>query len=263
MPNLHPSPASRVATSIAAKDALQAEGATQTAAGPSYEVLQLQLTGHSQQLAVLTGQVRVLENQLNLMGPGAARDRLVAQKEVLDNQLLKARMDVAGTKAQIASRLGVPVERVGPTGLPILQTTPDFFPRRGPDPDMVVGVSFALAVAVGFPLAIAYARRIWRGKPVATTQADTMAPRLDRLEQAVEAIAIEIERVAEGQRFVTKVLAERPVSVRAQAPAEAPVERDAASALGEAKPFLALGAGPMEPIRVAERQAVRQSITPH
>lgn len=34
--------------------------------------------------------------------------------------------------------------------------------------------------------------------------------RLDRIEQAVEAIAVEMERVGEGQRFVTKLLAERP-----------------------------------------------------
>lgn len=33
--------------------------------------------------------------------------------------------------------------------------------------------------------------------------------RLARLEQAIEAIAVEVERVAEGQRFVTKLFAER------------------------------------------------------
>jgi hypothetical protein len=33
--------------------------------------------------------------------------------------------------------------------------------------------------------------------------------RLARVEQAVEAIAIEIERVSEGQRYVTKLLADR------------------------------------------------------
>ena len=71
------------------------------------------------------------------------------------------------------------------------------------------------------------------------------------IEQAVEAIAIEIERVAEGQRFVTKVLAERPAQAQVHVAAESPLARDAASsALGEAKPFLALGAGPIEPIRV-------------
>ena len=33
--------------------------------------------------------------------------------------------------------------------------------------------------------------------------------RFERLEQAVESIAIEMERVSEGQRFVTKLLSER------------------------------------------------------
>jgi hypothetical protein len=33
--------------------------------------------------------------------------------------------------------------------------------------------------------------------------------RLERVEQAVESIAIEMERVSEGQRFVTKLLIDR------------------------------------------------------
>jgi hypothetical protein len=33
--------------------------------------------------------------------------------------------------------------------------------------------------------------------------------RMERLEQAVDSIAVEMERVGEGQRFVTKLLAER------------------------------------------------------
>ena len=36
--------------------------------------------------------------------------------------------------------------------------------------------------------------------------------RLARVEQAVESIAIEMERVSEGQRFVTKILTDRPQS---------------------------------------------------
>ena len=34
--------------------------------------------------------------------------------------------------------------------------------------------------------------------------------RLERLEQAVEAIAVEVERVGEGQRYLTRVLENRP-----------------------------------------------------
>jgi hypothetical protein len=33
--------------------------------------------------------------------------------------------------------------------------------------------------------------------------------RLERMEQAIDSIAIEVERISEGQRFTTKVLAER------------------------------------------------------
>ena len=33
-----------------------------------------------------------------------------------------------------------------------------------------------------------------------------MSPRLDRLEQGMDAVAIEIERISEGQRFTNKLL---------------------------------------------------------
>jgi len=234
--------------------------ATQTG-GVSLDVLQAQLTAQTQQNAVLQAQRAVLNRQINITSPGPALAELTAQRTVLDNQILKLQMEMAGTKAQLASRLGINVDRIGPNGRLLQQV--DYGPRRGPDPDAVVGMSFALAIAVALPLAIAYARRIWRGKPSAATQPDVIAPRLDRLEQAVEAIAIEVERVAEGQRFVTKVFAERPAQGQMNVAAESPLARDAAAGLGEAKPFLALGAGPIEPIRVAERQTVRQSITPH
>jgi len=88
-----------------------------------------------------------------------------------------------------------------------------------------------------------------------------MTSRLDRLEHAVDAIAIEVERVSESQRFVAKVLVERPPSTAAAA--AAPSDADDAHAIGDATPFLALGAGPMEPISISQKQAVRQSITPH
>jgi len=47
--------------------------------------------------------------------------------------------------------------------------------------------------------------------------------RLERIEQAVDTIAIEMERIGEGQRFVTKLLAERPSQ---QQLAEVKAQRD-------------------------------------
>lgn len=260
MPTLEPPPMSLALQTPAPA---VAGAAPPQAAGLSIEALQAQIAAQGQQLAVLQAQLTVIQHQINRTSPGPALDQLMAQRTPLDNQILKLQMDLASSKAQLASRLGISAERIGPNGRFLQQPFQDFGPRRGPDPDAVVGMSFALAIAVAFPLAIAYARRIWRGKPSASAQADTVSPRLERLEQAVEAIAIEIERVAEGQRFVTKVFAERPPQAQANAAAEPPIMRDAATPLGEAKPFLALGAGAIEPIRVAERQAVRQSITPH
>lgn len=131
------------------------------------------------------------------------------------------------------------------------------------DSDAIAGITITFILAVLMPISIGITRRLLRRSPkdAGMPTADVLTPRLDRLEQSVDAIAIEIERIAEGQRFVTKVMADRA----APAPARTapPAAEAAPNALGEAKPFLALGAGPIEPIRVAERQAVRQSITPH
>jgi hypothetical protein len=66
------------------------------------------------------------------------------------------------------------------------------------------------ATAIGVPIARAFARRIEREG----TGRDPIAPpevtaRLERMEQAIDSIAVEIERISEGQRFTTKLLAER------------------------------------------------------
>jgi hypothetical protein len=129
------------------------------------------------------------------------------------------------------------------------------------DPDAITAVFLLLSLGIIIPISAGITRRLWR-RPQPTPlphDAETVSKaRLDRLEQAVDAIAIEIERISEGQRFVTRVLTERPASVRPSA-SDAP---DSA-ALAEGTPFLALGAGPMEPIPLAQRQPVKQSITPH
>jgi hypothetical protein len=43
----------------------------------------------------------------------------------------------------------------------------------------------------------------------ATSSNPVVEARLARIEEAVEAIALEVERMGEGQRFVTKLLADR------------------------------------------------------
>lgn len=73
----------------------------------------------------------------------------------------------------------------------------------------VVAVIFGTMSTVLYPLVRAWGRRLEsRGAPLALPSRD-IEERLDRIERAVESIAVEVERVSEGQRFVTKLLAER------------------------------------------------------
>ena len=44
--------------------------------------------------------------------------------------------------------------------------------------------------------------------------------RLERVEQAVESIAVEVERISEGQRYVTKLLSERAKPLPEGVPAQ-------------------------------------------
>jgi len=74
---------------------------------------------------------------------------------------------------------------------------------------MIVAVVFGVLGTVLFPLVRAWSRRIeGKGPPPAALPPD-VAARLERIERAVESVAIEVERISEGQRFVTKVLSDR------------------------------------------------------
>jgi len=83
--------------------------------------------------------------------------------------------------------------------------------------DLVFSDGFQIAsFLLVFPFAIALARRVWvRGGARPTAVNIENSPRLQRIEQAIESIALEVERIGEAQRFTTKLLAERePVAGR-------------------------------------------------
>jgi hypothetical protein len=60
---------------------------------------------------------------------------------------------------------------------------------------------------------------IKRPRPQAALPSD-LAERLERIERAVETTALEVERIGEGQRFLTRALGERSVvePARGEAP---------------------------------------------
>lgn len=79
------------------------------------------------------------------------------------------------------------------------------------DEDIVVpiaGMLMVIVLAIGIPLVRAYAKR-WELKARIPSVPPDVSDRLSRMEQALDAIAVEVERISEGQRFTTKLLSER------------------------------------------------------
>ncbi len=71
--------------------------------------------------------------------------------------------------------------------------------------DMTIAFFIMVAVMViGWPIARAFGRRIERRGQVAALDAGTME-QLQRIEQAVDAMAIEVERISESQRFMARL----------------------------------------------------------
>lgn len=85
--------------------------------------------------------------------------------------------------------------------------------------DKIVPLVAIVTLFVLMPIALSISRGIWRrtSSPKAPPQSRDDAQRLERIEHAIDSIALEVERVSEGQRFVTRILAEgRPGGALAQ-----------------------------------------------
>ena len=79
------------------------------------------------------------------------------------------------------------------------------------DAGVIVPLGFFAMVAVivvGSPLARAFARKMGSQSLQAAVPAE-LQQRLEHMEQAIDSIAVEVERISEGQRFTTKLLADR------------------------------------------------------
>lgn len=93
-------------------------------------------------------------------------------------------------------------------------------------PPQAVDISLAFfftmaAIIIGLPIARAFARRMDR-KGGGTAQIPSeVSAQLAHLNQAVDAIAVEVERISEGQRFTTRLLSEQRDAARQTLPSGA------------------------------------------
>jgi hypothetical protein len=152
---------------------------------------------------------------------GPARSGIERRIAEIDQRVSEVDRQLAAADLNVARATAIP-GAVVPKPPPV--------PERE-DPVEAIGmVAGLLTVFVLFPLTIAYARRIWRRGALAVAELPkVLAERLTRLDQAVDAIAIEVERISEGQRFLTKVMTD--------------------SNAGRA-----IGTGPAEPIEIDARE---------
>jgi hypothetical protein len=182
------------------------------------------LLQHRQEAVLRVSDLRVqiaqLQKQQDLAAP-SEKVRFNRQMAELKHQETDARVDYHATNARIAS-----IEKAAQA--PVATTIQR--PRMPVITRQEVEKAGIGAFLLMFPLVLALARRIWvrggqRTQPLVDFES---SPRLARLEQAVEAIAVEVERIGEGQRFATKLLSERiadPVAKRATPPESAGARR--------------------------------------
>jgi hypothetical protein len=164
----------------------------------------------SSQLSNVNSRRNDIAGELRKSLPGADRAGIEGRLAVLDARIAQMETDLATTgrlvqQAEGNSVTAAPPPARGPWG------------TNGPDPDQLTAISIIFTLAVLMPLSIAWGRAIFRrASKQAEQPSKQLMARLDRMEEGIEAIAIEVERISEGQRFVTKVIgagAADPVAV--------------------------------------------------
>ena len=196
-------------------------GAPGATASAVYEALKAQRRELGNQLENLEDRRRDLTQQLQEPIVNGANQKGIEQRIVeVDARISSIEKQIAESEALIARQAAVPGAVVQPR--PIQRSGP-------PEEVFVLGGMFIVIVLL--PLSIALARRIWRrGVATITKLPAELTDRLTRLEQGMDAVAVEVERIGEGQRYMARMM-------------------------GEDGSMRAIGAGAAEPVEVKAREA--------
>ena len=188
-------------------------------AGSLYQAARAQRSELRSQREQLMDQREATFRELSNASPGgvlsvAARARI----DAMDARIAELEKQIMTADAEVARLAGMPgaVERE-PTVI-----------RTGWD-DENVALTWLGSFAILIPLTYLLARRRFRRTLRTSAPTPDVGARLDRIEQALDTVAIEVERMSEGQRFIARVMTERPTGI---------------------------GAGPAHAVPVGEREAV-------
>ncbi len=158
----------------------------------------------SDQLESATGRRRSLAEQVR-RADGVNKAGLESRLASLDQRIVR----LEGELDEVGQQLSSPqaAAYVAQTRPPV-NFEPPRFSNVDPEPIIICFILFVLS-----PVALSISRLIWKRGSRMSTQTPALradaGERLERIEQGMDAIAIEVERVSEGQRFVTRLLSER------------------------------------------------------
>jgi hypothetical protein len=191
-----------------------------------YEAFKHQREELSNQLDRLEDQRRDISQSLQQPGLNSVDQKAMEQRlTVVDARIAATEKQLADADANIARSAAIPgavVERREPR-------------REGPPEEAFVIAGLFIFVVL-LPISIAFARRIWkRGTTAIGKLPQEIYDRFARVDQSLDSIAIEVERIGEGQRFLTRMYTEQ---------------------------LRALGAGPAERIETPEREREKQTRNP-
>jgi DNA mismatch repair ATPase MutL len=187
--------------------AQQARDAAQQAREGQQHVREAQQQVREAQQQVREAQQRVREAQTQLANATTADQRGAARQALAGAQDAVREAEAAIREAEAHVREMQGVGRGAPdvvvrTGFPPYMQHQAIPPQAV---DLAIGFFITCAVLlIGWPIARAFGRRI-EGRPQSASVDSGVTEQLQRIEQAVDAMAIEVERISESQRFMAKL----------------------------------------------------------
>ncbi|HEY6088533.1 MAG TPA: hypothetical protein VD771_01965 [Gemmatimonadaceae bacterium] len=151
--------------------------------------------------------------------PKATQDAARHANQSLRDQIREqVRAQIAGAAQEVPAAPAPPagprqITIRGPNGQETIVGVPSYNANEVIPPQAVdISLAFFFTVAaiiIGLPIARAFARRMDRKTAGSPQISGEVSAQLTQLTQAVDAIALEVERISEGQRFTTRLLSEQ------------------------------------------------------
>jgi DNA polymerase III gamma/tau subunit len=173
---------------------------------------QQQVREQQQQIRDAQQQVRDAQQQM-LDAQQQVRDAKTGDQRGAAHQAVMAAQDALNAAQKELQRVQSELQSVPST----FTTQPVNFPSPPVIPSQAVDISIAFfitcaVIVVGWPISRALGRRFEKRGSTPMLDA-SVADQLQRIEQAVEAVAIEVERISESQRFLARLQEKSPSTV--------------------------------------------------